>query len=100
MEKHLVTINVLTWKIFQTWPHPSGNICSGNIVEKIGIKRNVFISEDLIEMTYFIVFRLAGHHIYGWRGDSINLYEGEFYNGLETFAYDDTEKLHYDNFGR
>ena len=51
-------------------------------------------------MDYFNIIRLAGHHEYGWRGDTINLYQGEFYNGLEVFAYDDTEKLHYDNFGR
>ena len=60
----------------------------------------IFHFEDSIRMDYFTIFRLAGHHEYGWRGDTINLYQGEFYNGLEAFAYDDTEKLHYDNFGR
>ena len=62
-------------------------------------KKETFF-EDWILIAYSTIFRLSGHHEYGWRGDSINLYEGEFYNGLGAFAYDDSEKLHYDNFGR
>jgi len=44
--------------------------------------------------------RVAGHHEYGWKGDSINLYQGEFYNGLESFAYEDKAFLQHDNTAR
>ena len=46
------------------------------------------------------IFRVAGHHEYGWKGDSINLYQGEFYNGLESFAYEDKAFLQHDNTAR
>ena len=95
----MVIMIVITWKIFQVRPHPSGNMSYGHEINALALNL-LFHFEDSIRMDYFNIIRLAGHHEYGWRGDTINLYQGEFYNGLEVFAYDDNEKLHYDNFGR
>ena len=65
-----------------------------------------FPVKDIISSWYFrlyplgYIFRVTGHHQYGWKADSINLYQGEFYNGLESFAYDDKGVLEHDNTAR
>ena len=36
----------------------------------------------------------------GYKYDTINLYEYNFYMGLEQYAYGDAPTLNYDNLGR
>ena len=95
MLKPMVTINVLTWMALQIKLH------------QLGMINSVFLPlKDILSSWYFrlyrlgYIFRVTGHHEYGWKADSINLYQGEFYNGLESFAYDDKGVLEHDNMAR